>query len=150
MSLIDRVAARVLLIDAQDRVLLLRGFDPAVPQVWYWFTPGGGLEPGESPAAGAARELYEETGLRVSPDALGEPVWHQVTTFQFNTLWYRQEQEFFRLRVDSWTVDPGGLDAEEQYCINGHHWWSLEQLSQAAEPVYPEGLADLLRQLAVD
>jgi 8-oxo-dGTP diphosphatase len=31
-----------------------------------WYTPGGGLEPGEEPAAGAARELLEETGLRPS------------------------------------------------------------------------------------
>jgi ADP-ribose pyrophosphatase YjhB (NUDIX family) len=30
---------------------------------WAWSTPGGGLEPGESPAAAAERELLEETGL---------------------------------------------------------------------------------------
>jgi 8-oxo-dGTP pyrophosphatase MutT (NUDIX family) len=31
---------------------------------------GGGLEKGESPAVGAARELFEECGLKVSPDEL--------------------------------------------------------------------------------
>lgn len=29
----------------------------------YWETPGGHLEPGESPLQAALRELYEETGL---------------------------------------------------------------------------------------
>lgn len=32
---------------------------------WAWTTPGGAREPDESPAATAARELYEETGLRL-------------------------------------------------------------------------------------
>ena len=31
-----------------------------------WYTPGGGLEPGELPVEGARRELFEETGLAPS------------------------------------------------------------------------------------
>ena len=38
-------------------VLLVRGSNPTFAM------PGGGIEPGESPAAAAARELFEETGL---------------------------------------------------------------------------------------
>jgi len=36
-----------------------------------WLLPGGRLEPGESPAAGAAREVHEETGLAVDVTDLG-------------------------------------------------------------------------------
>lgn len=32
---------------------------------WAWTTPGGAREPGEPPAETAARELHEETGLRL-------------------------------------------------------------------------------------
>lgn len=35
-----------------------------------WTLPGGGIKRGESPEQGAARELYEETGLVVDPAAL--------------------------------------------------------------------------------
>jgi len=33
---------------------------------WAWTTPGGAREPDEPPAATAARELFEETGLRLT------------------------------------------------------------------------------------
>jgi ADP-ribose pyrophosphatase YjhB (NUDIX family) len=48
----------------QDRrlLLVLRGHDP-----WRgtWSVPGGRVEPGETDAEATARELLEETGLRV-------------------------------------------------------------------------------------
>lgn len=44
-----RQAARVVLLDDRDRVLLFRGFDPADPDRGsWWFTPGDGIKPGES------------------------------------------------------------------------------------------------------
>jgi ADP-ribose pyrophosphatase YjhB (NUDIX family) len=36
-----------------------------------WLLPGGRLEPGESPKAGARREVREETGIEVSIEGLG-------------------------------------------------------------------------------
>lgn len=51
-----------------DRVLLVeRAFGPDEGK---WITPGGVLEVDESARLGAARELEEETGLAVDPDAL--------------------------------------------------------------------------------
>ena len=38
---IARPAARVLVMDAAWRVLMLHGHDPARPDHWYWFTVGG-------------------------------------------------------------------------------------------------------------
>ena len=46
---IDRVAARVLVVDRDGAVLLLRGGDPHRPEAGtWWFTPGGGVDDGES------------------------------------------------------------------------------------------------------
>lgn len=36
----------------------------------HWELPGGAIEPGEGPRAGAVRELREESGVLVVPDAL--------------------------------------------------------------------------------
>ena len=147
MTVHDRRAARVVLLDHADRTLLLRGGDPARPGLRWWFTPGGGLDDDETSAEGAARELFEETGLRVTPDDLGEPVWHQITTFSYDHRQYRQEQDFYLLRVPEWQVDTTGFDPEEQRTIDDHRWWSVAELDATAETVYPENLADLLRRL---
>ncbi|SCL21354.1 ADP-ribose pyrophosphatase YjhB, NUDIX family [Micromonospora rhizosphaerae] len=146
-----RRAARVLLVDAADRVLLFAGTDPARPGHSYWFTPGGGLDPGESPADGAARELAEETGLRLTPDELGVPVWSETVEFPFDGVWYRQEQEFFIVRVPAWEVDTAGFNEIERASVSGHRWWSLAELAHTEERYYPEDLPVVLtRALAAD
>ncbi|MEJ3744142.1 NUDIX domain-containing protein [Actinomycetes bacterium KLBMP 9797] len=147
VEFVPRRAARVLLVDAAGRVLMFRGFDPARPTHRYWFTPGGGLDDGEPSAAGAARELAEETGLRVPPERLGEPVRHELTEYPFDGVWYRQEQDFFLLRVDGWQVDTTGFDELEQDSIDGHRWWGVTELEETTERYYPDDLPALLRRV---
>jgi 8-oxo-dGTP pyrophosphatase MutT (NUDIX family) len=138
----------VLIIDKAGRVLLLHGFDPARPDIPYWFTVGGGAKPGESLAQAAAREAREETGLCVTAADLGRPVWHEVTEFGFDGARYQQEQDFFRLRVDAPEVSTDGMTDEEAAVVDGHRWWTVAELESTAEAFYPVGLPRLLRDLA--
>ncbi len=146
---IARTAARVLPIDRQGRVLLLRGRDPAAPDEVYWFTVGGGLDAGETAAAAAARELYEETGLRLEPATLGAPVFADTTEFGFDGRTYRQDQEFFAVRVEAYEPLPVVLDAQEHAAIIGYRWWTPEELATTLETYYPPDLPDILRRLEV-
>jgi len=57
-----RVAAYCVCLDADDRLLLTR-LNDVTTRPGAWTLPGGGLEFGEHPEAGAVRELREETGL---------------------------------------------------------------------------------------
>lgn len=59
-----RVAAYAV-ITAGEQVLLAHWNDARKPA---WTMPGGGLEPGEDPAAAARREVLEETGFHVELD----------------------------------------------------------------------------------
>lgn len=144
-----RVAARVLLIDEHDRVLLFRGSDPAEPAVRYWFTPGGGLDPGETFAGAATRELLEETGLWVPPSEIGEAVHDEVTFFSFNGVKYRQEQRFYLVRVRRFEVSTAGFDGYETESIDRHHWWSVAELEQTDDVFYPTDLVAVLKRLGI-
>jgi 8-oxo-dGTP pyrophosphatase MutT (NUDIX family) len=146
---IERRAARVLVVDVAGRVLMLRGADPADPARPYWFTVGGGLEPGESVAEAAVRELAEETGLRLPVGEIGEPVWNDVTEFPFDGRRYRQEQSWFLVRVPSFDVDRSGFDEIEQATVSDVAWWSVDDFSSCSEPFYPPDLPVLLRRLGV-
>ena len=146
-GVLERRAGRVLLVDDAGRVLLLHGGDPARPGHRWWFTPGGGLEPDETSAEAAARELFEETGLRVGPGELGDSVRHEVTEFSYNGRPYRQDQHFFLLRVPGWQVDTAGMDAEEQLTIIEHRWWSAAEIEASEADIFPVDLADLLRRV---
>lgn len=144
---LPRRAARIVLLDAAGRVLLFRGTDPGRPGSRYWFTAGGGLEPGESMVEGAIREVREETGLELSPADIGEPIWHETADFPFDNRWYRQEQDFFLVQVDSWEVTMAGFDSDELRSIDAFHWWSVAELETTVEEIYPAGLAGLVREM---
>ncbi|MEU0104002.1 NUDIX hydrolase [Streptomyces sp. NPDC006251] len=56
------VASCVLLLDAEDRILLLR-YAEGQPGSGIWGLPGGMLDQGEDPVTAARREVCEETGI---------------------------------------------------------------------------------------
>jgi len=63
----SRPVASVVVTDGTRVLLGQRGVKP---NRGLWGVPGGNLEHDEPPAAGVARELREETGVRVDPDDL--------------------------------------------------------------------------------
>ena len=146
---VERRAARVLLVDADDRVLLFHGCDPADSTAGHWwFTPGGGLDAGESPAQAAARELAEETGLVVDPEELGASVHARTASFRFAGGSYRQTEDFFLLRVVAHEVDSAGFTALELSAVLGHRWWPRAELRSTDQRVYPVELPDVLDRVA--
>ncbi|GAA1545162.1 NUDIX hydrolase [Dactylosporangium maewongense] len=145
---IDRRAARVLLLDPDGRVLMLHGWDPARPSHTYWFTVGGGVEPGETLLDAAVRELFEETGLLFAAADLVGPVRSDTVSFPFDGSWFSQEQSFFVARAVSTAVDLSRLNEVEQGCIDEARWWSVDALSSSGERFYPPDLPSLLREVA--
>ncbi len=147
----DRVAARVVLVDEQDRVLLVEGHDPARPeQGWYWFTVGGGIDVGESVEQAAVRETREETGLVLDVDALGPVVRADTVEFAFEQWRLRQHQRFFVVRVRAFEPDRSGWMDLEVRSQRGMRWWTLDELRTTAATVYPADLAELVEAALAD
>ncbi|RKN42437.1 NUDIX hydrolase [Streptomyces hoynatensis] len=148
----DRLArrsARVLLLDASGRLLLFRMEDGSALSP-FWITPGGGVKRRERPRVAAARELWEETGLRVAPEDLGPQV--AVTGGLADLGWARGRFEdvfyLFRLRrAPAHEVDTSHMERWERGATVGHRWWTAAELAATTERVLPLGLAALLGDL---
>jgi putative hydrolase of the HAD superfamily len=140
-----RLAGRVIVLDPDDRVLLFR-YDDGAPNGRHWCTPGGGLNDGEDYAAGARRELTEETGWSDVP--LGGEVYRQTRTLEWSDRIVRQHERFFLARVGDIRRELGEVAAmHSSDGIAGWHWWTLAELDSTAEVIFPRGLPDLVRGL---
>ncbi len=139
-----RTVARVLPVSAEGTVLLLLGCDPALPEVRYWFTVGGAADEGESLAEAGARELREETGIVVDPDALGAPFGTFEVEFSWNGQAYVNESTLFAVPVDERPISFEGLDLLESQSIFDARWWTPEDLDQDGRAVDPR-LIDQMR-----
>lgn len=142
-----RTSARVVLLDGRGRVLLLRGHDPSVPDVHFWFTIGGGVEVGETLRDAAIRELAEETGLAAQSEDLRGPIWRRTATFTFDGVVIRSEELFFVLRTETFEPVRSGFTALERRVVTGHRWCSADDIrgfSSSGDAVYPRAMAELL------
>lgn len=146
-----RTTARIVLFDERDRTLLMRGNDPKTPDISFWFTVGGGVDPGESLRDAAVRELYEETGHKADPDSLRGPIWRRVAVFPFDGDLIRSEELFFALRVRGYEPQATNLTTIERRSISGNKWCTVEDivgLDRSGETVYPYNLDQLLPEAA--
>jgi len=130
-----RLAARILLFDAVDRLLLMKARHPRGH--FFWVAPGGGLEPGETFEAAAQRELLEETGQSPS---IGTCVWTRRHVYEWNGRRYDQAERFFIARTTSSVLAPTSIDGY----IVGHRWWSLDEITASTEIFAPRRLASFL------
>jgi 8-oxo-dGTP pyrophosphatase MutT (NUDIX family) len=136
-----RRSARVILVDRAGRLLLFQSED-------FWFTPGGGIEDGETTEQAAARELWEETGLRLAPDQLGPMIAESSGYADLGWATGMFHDAYYFLRApDGFAVDISGFQPLEASTVSGHRWWTADEVEASARKVFPWGLAPLLRDL---
>ncbi len=141
-----RESARALIIDPDDRVLLVHFDWPGLELAdGFWANPGGGIEPGETRLDAIQRELREETGLVV--DVLGPEVWTKTAIFEMSD-WDGQIDHIHLYRVDHFEpapeMTPEQLAAEHVHEVR---WWSPDEIAAGTARFAPHALAELLGDL---
>ncbi len=135
-----RPAARILLTDRAGRVLLFRFTPDDRPP--FWCTPGGALDPGESYADAARRELREETGLDLDcgPEVARREV--EFVTIEGDPV--SADERYFAVVTDVTEIDCGAHTALEQRVMREWRWFTREELAAHDEPYFPEDLGAML------
>ena len=141
------MTVKLLLLDEQDRLLLIHGRDP-VNGSTHWYPVGGGIEPGESQQQAAGREAYEETGLTALPP--GVPVWSRDHTYRFDGRTVEVHEDWLLHAVQHFEPVPAGMSDFETRSIEGFRWWRAEELAQTSEMIFPPALGELLSALLRD
>jgi ADP-ribose pyrophosphatase YjhB (NUDIX family) len=138
-----RRAARVLLLDPHDRVLLMR-YDDGPPNGHHWTTPGGGLNDGEDYRAAALRELEEETGW--GDVALLDEVDRRSFDMDYGGRLVRQQERLYLARTGQAGREIRGVEAMHTADgIAAWRWWTLAELDSTDEAIWPSHLGDLIR-----
>jgi len=135
-----RQAGRAILRDEHGRVLLIWF---VLPNMRFWATPGGGVEPGETLLQTAQRELMEELGITV---ALEGPIHTATGIFEFEGEWIENKDHFFHGR---WSGTPklSGITANESAALQDARWWTVEELEATGDAFFPRDLPAVVRRL---
>ena len=128
-----RQAARLVILDSRGSILLVKYADGRAGRpAYYWSTPGGGVESGETHFEAAHRELREETGLLAT---VGRELWSQRVRLDLPSGRVEQLERYFLVRLADVEPEVHNTSPED---IVAHRWWPMSDLRTTKDRVFPE------------
>lgn len=136
-----RRAARLIVLDPALRALMFRYDVPGRPP--FWVTAGGECEPDESFEEAARRELLEETGITADPGPQIARMTPEFITVEGEPV--QADERFFLVCVAEAAIDTSRHTLLEQQLMTQHRWFTLAELENWPEAVFPVDLAAMIR-----
>lgn len=143
MSFIPRKAARVLLLNSKNELLLMciEDFDISTPEgkrnERFWCTIGGGIESDETIEQAALREIYEETSITQDAITLGPVVWYGEVDLILKGIPTRLQESFIVAKTSNHEVFLHQPTHDEKQVVKKLQWFSLEDIESSPDTIFP-------------
>lgn len=140
----SRKCIRILLVNPQDQILMMRAVDPTTTNLErtqrdaFWCTVGGKIEGDETTEQAAHRELFEETGIAADQVSWGPIVWYGKHQMILSGNHVELDEKFIVARtLGEVKLLQDNFTDNEKAVVTHQAWLSLEQIINSKEPVYP-------------
>lgn len=149
----------IALFNLHGHVLIARRFKDDGPEIIMpgleWQMPQGGIDAREDPRTAAARELYEETGVR-SADYLGETDWMSYDFPPYNgpphrlSVFRGQRQKWFAMRFTGaeTEIDLKTSRNDQPPEFDAWRWERIDRLAGVVVPFRREVYRTVAREFA--
>jgi len=150
MALPIRNSVKVLLLNSDNELLLMKFHDPSTKSIdgtykgHFWAPIGGMIEPNESLLEAAIREVQEETCIAKDAVEFGPPVWYgEFDLVLFGTPTHLK-QTFIVAKTKQKDFSLSNLTEQEKAVVKNLAWFSCEKIKNSDEIIYPVIMAELL------
>jgi ADP-ribose pyrophosphatase YjhB (NUDIX family) len=150
-----RNTVRLVLLNEKDKLLLMHIDDPRTKSIGkkyggsFWVTVGGQIEQNETVKDAAIRELFEETGIKDNEVTLGPIIWlRELDLILYGKSAHIKEQ-YIVARTNKSIVSPTQLTKDEMNIIKKLQWFSLQDIANSKETIYPQKLSALMKDIIV-
>ena len=146
-----RHSIKIILINDKNKLLLLSTDDKKIRNSdgsyngKFWQLVGGKIEKDEDILQAAKRELFEETGLKeIDVEFYSNIVWQGNLKLNIRGELNYINQKFLVAKTRKNKISLKNLTFEEQTSIKSFKWFSVDEIRQSLDIIYPKVLSEYL------